>query len=306
MAPPDASNIPLDLDPFLRQTLELPEDPPEAWSAGDALYATARVRLASGRTVELDVGETNYVRGDHVLCENGQSLVFGTVAIAPRRTLIRNRPPRIVRRATPGDQAVEAQLRAREHAVAAHARKVVDSLGLQAKVVRAEATNGGQRFILYFSMDEKPDYRRFLQALGRGTRERIELRHIGARDAAKVIGGVGPCGLQLCCNTFLSDFAPVGIRMAKDQGLALNPQKISGVCGRLLCCLVYEEAFYRAQRKLVPRIGDMVMTPQGGGRVRDVDVLAMQVRVVLDSGEFMTSPVGDLAPMKKSHPPNAR
>ena len=123
-----------------------------------------------------------------------------------------------------------------------------------------------------------------------------EIRHVGARDAAKAIGGVGPCGLQLCCNTFLADFAPVSIRHAKEQGLALKPERVSGVCGRLMCCLVYEDAFYRSQRSLFPKPGKRVLTPKGEGRVRDVDVLARTVRVALTDAGVETFPVDALLP----------
>ncbi len=290
--------IPADLDPFLASALALPEDAPGA-DDGASLFLAVGLRLDDARIVDFDPGDVVYRKGERVVCEGVHGLAYGSVAIAPRRILSVLRLPRILRRATETDTTAEAKLRAREQVLWKQAKVVVRRANLPVKVVRAEAVHGGQRFHLYFSSEEKIQYRDLLRALGQVSRERIELRQVGARDAAKVIGGVGPCGLQLCCNTFLSDFAPVTIKMAKDQGLALNPQKVSGVCGRLLCCLVYEEAFYRAQRKLVPKVGERVTTAKGPGRVRDVDVLAMVVRVSLDSGEMLAVAAGELAIARK-------
>jgi cell fate regulator YaaT (PSP1 superfamily) len=145
--------------------------------------------------------------------------------------------------------------------------------------------------VVHAVAEERIDGRAFLRRLSAVTQARIELRVVGAREAAKQIGGVGPCGLQLCCSTFLEGFAPVTMKMAKDQGLAMTPQRVSGLCGRLLCCLVYEEAFYRQQREGLPKIGARVVTEQGPGRVRDVDVLSRKVSIQLESGEAVqTSP----------------
>jgi cell fate regulator YaaT (PSP1 superfamily) len=289
-----ASAIPSDRDlpAELLFELELPDEPPP--SRDETLVLAATVRHGDGRIVDHDAGDTLYARGDRVLCEAEAGLALGTVVVASRRMLDARRLPRIVRRANDGDTAAEARLRAREQVLFRSACDAVRALGLDAKVVRAEAVASGQRFLVYLAAEERLPYRDIVRALAQRSRERIEVRPLGARDTARLVGGVGPCGLQLCCNTFLSDFAPVSIRMAKDQGLALNPQKVSGVCGRLLCCLVYEEAYYRAQRKLVPKPGAIVQTPAGPARVREVDVLAMQARVTLESGEPATFAVAEL------------
>jgi cell fate regulator YaaT (PSP1 superfamily) len=285
----------------LAYELELPDDASDA-DDGALLYNAAGVRIDGGRLSDHDAGDAVYRKGDRVGCEISPDpkagIAWGVVVVPSRRILVKGRTlPRIVRRETGDDTQGLAKLRAREQALWAVAKRVVHESGLPVKVVRAEAIAGGQRLALYFASEEKSMFRDLLRVLAPATRERVEVRQIGLRDAAKVIGGVGPCGLQLCCNTFLSDFAPVSIKMAKDQGLGVNPQKLSGVCGRLLCCLVYEEAYYRAQRKLVPRPGERVTTKQGDGRVRDVDVLQMQVRVVLDSGELLTFEPADVTPV---------
>jgi cell fate regulator YaaT (PSP1 superfamily) len=226
--------------------------------------------------------------------KEARSLLVGVVVVPSRRTLVKGTLPRIVRPESMDDRNQEANLRAREQAATQAARQATALLGLALKVVRAEATNGGQTMVIYCASEERIPFGDLLSRLTQSTDERIELRQVGLRDASKVIGGVGPCGLQLCCNTFLSDFAPITIKMAKDQGLGVNPQKLAGLCGRLLCCLVYEEAYYRAQRQLVPRLGDRVGTDRGEGRVRDVDVLQMVVKVALDSGETVTRPLAEL------------
>jgi cell fate regulator YaaT (PSP1 superfamily) len=281
-----------EVPPWLAFEMELAAD--EAPPAGAVLRNVVGVRLETGRVIDFDAGDAVYRRGAEVICETEAGPAHGVVAVASRRKMVAAPLPRVSRQASFGDLATMAQLRAREQKIFALARHAVRESGVGVKVVRAEALSGGQRFAVYFASEEKFAFVDLLADLARRSGERVELRQIGLRDAAKVIGGVGPCGLQLCCNTFLSDFAPVTIKMAKDQGLGVNPQKLSGVCGRLLCCLVYEEAFYRAQRQRVPRLDDRVVTDQGEGRVRDVDVLDMTVTVTLDSGRTVTRPVDAL------------
>ena len=174
--------------------------------------------------------------------------------------------------------------------------EILRALNLPAKVLRVEISRTGQRVVVHLASEDRLELRELGRQLNNALRSRVEIRHVGARDAAKAIGGVGPCGLQLCCNTFLADFAPVSIRHAKEQGLALKPERVSGVCGRLMCCLVYEDAFYRSQRSLFPKPGKRVLTPRGEGRVRDVDVLARTVRVALTDGGMETFPVDELLP----------
>lgn len=283
----------VDEDPDFAHELALPEevsfDP-----TGLTLYHAAAVRFEASRLVEHDCGDVSYGRGERVVCETPNGIAWGEVVVPSRRTMLAAAPTRILRRVTSGDAAAEAHIREREQSVWRVAKDAARVLELPVKVVRAEAMNGGGKFVVYFASDSKLPFRDWLRSIGRTTRERVEVRQIGMRDAARLIGGVGPCGLQLCCNTFLSDFTPVGIKMAKEQGLTLNPQKVSGICGRLLCCLVYEEAHYRAGRKAMPEPGDSVVTPGGAGRVREVDVLQMRVSVALDTGDMASFPAKDV------------
>jgi len=277
----------------LAEELALPDDG-DFDGAGMTLYHATGVRFEVARILEHDGGDVSYARGDRVVCETSTGLVWGEVAVPSRRVLLRSAPPRILRRASAGDIASEAHVRAREQEVWKTTKAVASALQLPVKVVRAEALQGGAKFVVYFASESKTSFREWLRGIGARSREKVELRQIGMRDAARLIGGVGPCGLQLCCNTFLSDFTPVGIKMAKTQGLTLNPQKVSGMCGRLLCCLVYEEAHYRAGRLLLPEPGEVVSTESGRGRVREVDVLQMRVSVALERGETQTFAAADV------------
>ncbi len=237
--------------------------------------------LVGGRVVRCDAADMVLRRGELVMVDLDRSLVLATVVVGSRRRWGRSPTLRVGRRANEADQRAEADLRRREQLAYHTCGNRVRALDLPAKLVRTELSPSG-RITCYLASEDKLDLRELARELTRDlAAERIELRQIGIRDSTKVLGGVGPCGLQLCCNTFLQDFAPVSIRHAKDQALVLNPAKISGVCGRLMCCLVYEDAFYRARRKLLPKIGKRVMTPHGEGRVRDVDVLKQTARIEL-------------------------
>lgn len=246
------------------------------------LCAVATVRLGdAGASLRCDASGIPLRRGEAVVVETERGVEVGTVTAPPRRELLAQRPAaRCLRRAADADLRGEKKARLREAEAVRAANRAAEALRLPVKVVRAECGLGGGRTVIHLASEERVELRELAKRLSATLQGRVELRHVGVRDAAKAIGGVGPCGLQLCCNTFLSEFAPVSIRHAKEQGLALNPQRVSGVCGRLMCCLVYEDAFYRQQRSLFPKHGKRVMTPRGEGRVKDVDVLARVVRVL--------------------------
>ncbi|MGH6833402.1 MAG: PSP1 domain-containing protein [Methyloceanibacter sp.] len=175
-------------------------------------------------------------------------------------------------------------------------------LDLPIKVFRVE-TQPGRRLLVYFTSDDRIDLRDFLREVGSATNARIELRQIGARDEAKMIGGIGSCGLELCCSTWLPEMVPVSIKMAKDQGLVLNPTKVSGQCGRLKCCLVYEQATYAEMRKGLPKLGKRVITAFGEGRVVEVDVLRQRIRVATGPGEHHVLTADEVKPMFPSQVP---
>jgi cell fate regulator YaaT (PSP1 superfamily) len=217
------------------------------------------------------------------------------VAVPSAERPVRGPLLRIVRRADERDLArAEAHVE-RETAALATARDRAKAHGLAIKVFRVEILPG-DRSLFYFSTDQRVDFRELVRDLSELLHIRVELRQVGVRDEAKMVGGIGSCGRELCCTTFLPQFAPVSIKMAKNQNLALNPTKVSGQCGRLKCCLVYEEAMYVEARKNLPRIGRRVETPEGAGQVEDLNVLAGKVRVCFPDRPAQVFDAADLRP----------
>ncbi|MDQ0163434.1 PSP1 domain-containing protein [Bacillus alveayuensis] len=161
--------------------------------------------------------------------------------------------------------------------------KKVEEHGLEMKLVDVEYTFDRNKVIFYFTADGRVDFRELVKDLAAIFKTRIELRQIGVRDEAKMLGGIGPCGRMLCCSTFLGDFEPVSIKMAKDQNLSLNPTKISGLCGRLMCCLKYENDEYETAKEQLPDIGEMIDTPNGKGKVVGLNILERVLQVELVS-----------------------
>ncbi|MFO8079326.1 MAG: stage 0 sporulation family protein [Armatimonadota bacterium] len=194
----------------------------------------------------------------------------------------------VVRKATEDDlEHVEEQERREKQALKICAEKI-DQHNLPMKLIDASLSFDNTRLVFYFSADGRVDFRELVRDLAKTFRLRIELRQIGVRDEAKLLGGLGPCGRRLCCKTFMRDFEPVGIRVAKDQGLALNPNKISGLCDRLMCCLLFEHETYCALRGEMPSRGDKVITEHGPAIVRDVMLLKEQIEVELQDGTEVT------------------
>ena len=255
-----------------------PPRPGDPWGA--RLARVVHARLGENARIVLELPTGTLAPGSFVAWR-GQGTP-GTAHTLGWPSLVLD-PPRVdgvvLGPATDESLATVARLRSREQAVAEVGRRVLGELSVPAKVVRAEAEAGGARFVLLLVAEERVDFRTVLRAIGARTRERVELRVVGERDAARLVGGVGPCGLQLCCNTFLSDFAPVAVRMARDQGLPIHPERINGSCGRLLCCLVYEDAAYRASRAAVPKLGELCELNGVSVEVVGVDVLAGLVRL---------------------------
>jgi cell fate regulator YaaT (PSP1 superfamily) len=241
---------------------------------------TVGVKLhPTGRTYELDAGALTLRRGQQVVIQGEQGTEIGTVSVASApRPVAGGRLPRVVRVADQRDlERLEANERRAAEALA-FGRERVRERKLPVKMFRAEVHQSGKA-TFYFASENRIDFRDLVRDLSTELRLRVELRQVGVRDEAKMVGGIGSCGLELCCSTFLPRFAPVSIKMAKHQNLVLNPTKVSGQCGRLKCCLVYEEANYVEASKLLPKVGKRVSTPEGEGRVGDLDVLHGRVRV---------------------------
>jgi len=247
-----------------------------------AMVAGVRLR-PGGRVITCNAAGHSLRVGMRVMVQAERGTELGIVTVAPRERAVRGRVARIARIAderdqsrsrADGDRAADALMAARE--AAAH-------LKLAVKMFHAEVAENG-RATLYFASDARVELRDLARDLGNRLRLRIELRQVGVRDEAKMVGGIGSCGRELCCSTFLPRFAPVSIKAAKVQNIALTPSKVSGQCGRLKCCLVYEEANYVEAAKSLPRMGKRVETPDGIGRVGDLDVLRGKVRVLFQDG----------------------
>jgi cell fate regulator YaaT (PSP1 superfamily) len=242
-----------------------------------------------GRVYQFDAGGLELSPGDQVVVATARGTDFGTVVRADPAggDVPQGELKRVRRVATAADLERLAVNRAAEDEAKAACRGLVRELGLDMKVVAAEQTFEGGKLTVTFFAEERVDFRELLGKLSDRLGRRVELKQIGARDEARTVGGYGPCGRSLCCATFAGDQQPVSIRMAKDQNLPLNPTKISGCCGRLMCCLKYEHGVYVSFRQRAPRRGAHVKTPGGEGRV--IDLLAPTDSVTVDLGEGRTA-----------------
>ena len=230
---------------------------------------------------DLDIKEN-----DCVIVETSRGIEFGTVVSGIKEASAEDiiKPLKeVLRIATPDDIKHYNENREKEKKALSECEKKVKKHGLKMSLVDAEYTFDSSKLIFYFTADGRIDFRDLVKDLAIIFKTRIELRQIGVRDESKIIGSVGVCGRDICCSKFLSEFAPVSIKMAKEQGLSLNPTKISGICGRLMCCLKYEQDTYEEMLKYTPREGSLVKTPKGRGVVQFVSVLKGIVKVKLDS-----------------------
>lgn len=235
-----------------------------------------------------DPAGLNLEVNDYVVVETTRGLELGQVVIAPKQVLASDveKPLKpVVRKAEPEDVKRTEELEAKEREALVEGIKLVQKLNLPMKLLKAECNLDGSRVTIHFSAEERVDFREMVRELAARLRVRAELRQVGPRDEAKLIGGYGRCGRPLCCANFLCELAPVSIKMAKEQGLPLNPMKISGICGRLMCCLVYESEQYRIMREKLPKEGQLVTTASGAGKVIGTNPLTETVMVQLDESE---------------------
>jgi cell fate regulator YaaT (PSP1 superfamily) len=247
--------------------------------------------------------------GEYIIVETARGQEAGKVVIAPSEVSdqeIVGQLKQVARRATAIDLSQMIHYQVREQDAVSRCRAKVLEHGLPMKVVRAEYNYDGSRLLFFFTAEKRVDFRKLVQDLARSFRARIELRQIGVRDEAKLIGGVGKCGRCLCCVSWLADFEPVSIKMAKQQDLPLSPMEISGTCGRLLCCLSYENDHYAQMRQKLPRVGSFVDTARGRGKVVEVNVIQETVRVELEGQVFLDVPRDELgAPRTAERPERA-
>ncbi len=245
-----------------------------------AVRATVRVRFAlSGRTMDCDCGGLELRQGERVVVDDRRDSVLAVVLVATGMRQVAGALGRVIRRAEPRDVARAEQDRRLQQEALAFARERARGLGLPIKLFRTDLGGSSDRATFFFSCEERVDFRSLVRDLGAHLCLRVEMRQVGVRDESKITGGIGSCGRELCCATYLNHFAPVSIKMAKHQRLVLNPTKIAGQCSRLKCCLVYEDELYVEMSKGLPKAGKRVETPEGIGRVDDLDVLGGRVRV---------------------------
>ena len=260
-----------------------------------------RFRTA-GKIYFFSPGKFEVKRGDQVIVETARGVEFGNVVMGPKEVKdeeITQPLKTVIRLATEDDRRVEEKNRKKEKEAFQICLEKIHKHGLEMKLIDAEYTFDNNKVLFYFTADGRIDFRELVKDLAAVFRTRIELRQIGVRDETKIRGGIGICGRPLCCHTYLSEFAPVSIKMAKEQNLSLNPTKISGVCGRLMCCLTNEEETYEELNNNLPSAGEAVTTPEGlKGEVQSLSVLRQLVRVIVtldnDEKEIREYPAADL------------
>jgi len=248
----------------------------------------------AGRIYYFDPQRQSYTTGQYVIVETVRGIEAGRVVIASKKIAeseLSDPLKPILRLASEDELRQMLSFKGKEKEALVECAKHVTQHQLPMKLVEAEYNFDGSRLTFYFTAEERVDFRALVRDLAATFHTRIELRQIGARDQAKLQGGVGPCGKTLCCSSWITEFGVVSIKMAKEQGLPLNPAKISGVCGRLLCCLSYENENYIQAKQLMPQIGTMLNTPGGPGRVVSVNVPQESVEVLLESGVTIQVPV---------------
>ncbi len=240
----------------------------------------------TGKTYYFAPGNVTAKIGDSVIVETARGIEFGSVGLGNRHVPASEIVPplrSVIRIATEADIVKHSEISVKEReAYTICAEKIIEH-GLGMKLIEAEYTFDESKLIFYFSADGRVDFRELVKDLASVFRTRIELRQIGIRDEAKLLGGLGVCGRPFCCTTFLSDFVQVSIKMAKEQNMSLNSSKISGTCGRLMCCLKYEHEVYEEEIKLTPPVDSKVKTPEGTGLVRETSPLTGKIKVVMDS-----------------------
>ena len=273
----------------MEDQITIPEQ--EAAPATSANAEVVDIQFRPGQKIYFfDPDGMSFVPGDHVIIDTARGAEFGYVTGGNHRIPERDvvAPLRkVLRRASAQDEKTHEENRAKEARAYEICLQKIESHGLDMQLVSAEYAFDGSKILFYFTADERVDFRELVKNLAAVFHTRIELRQIGVRDESKMLGGLGICGRPFCCSTFLGDFQPVSIKMAKEQNLSLNPTKISGTCGRLMCCLKYEQEAYEDLLRTTPRVGAPVQTTDGSGVVSEVSLLTGMLKVQLDKDSDM-------------------
>ena len=259
----------------------------------------------AGRVYYFDPTDIELKVSDHVVVKTTRGLELGQVVIAPEQVLaseVETPLKPVVRKAEPEDIERAQEFKETEREALSECGKLIAKLNLPMKLLSAEYNFDGSRLTFFFSAAERVDFRELLRELAKRFKTQVQLRQVGPRDETKLIGGFGRCGRPLCCMSFLSEFAPVSIKMAKAQDLPLNPMKISGVCGRLLCCLTYENEQYQAMKEKLPKKGQRVSTASGVATVVGGNPLKETVLVKLESEATLELPLSEITIENKQSP----
>jgi len=252
---------------------------------------TCKVYYFDSAGIELEVG-------DHVVVKTSRGMELGYVVIAPGQVLaseVDESLKPVMRKAEPDDIKQAEELDAKVEEALIECGKMIGELQLPMKVLSAEYNLDGNRLTFFFSAEDRVDFRELVRRLTNRFKVRVELRQVGSRDEAKLVGGIGRCGRPLCCASFLTEFTPVSIKMAKEQDLPLNPMKISGVCGRLMCCLAYEGEQYRIMKEKMPKVGQRVSTHMGEATVVGSNPLKETVLVELENEATAELPLSEVS-----------
>lgn len=260
----------------------------------------------AGKIYYFDPSDIEINKNDFVIVETARGIEFGQVVVGPKQVLeedIVSPLKSVIRIATEEDENRHTENKVKEKEALEVCMEKIQKHNLDMNLVDVEYTFDNNKVIFYFTADGRVDFRELVKDLAAVFKTRIELRQIGVRDEAKMLGGIGPCGRSLCCSTWLGDFEPVSIKMAKDQSLSLNPAKISGICGRLFCCLKYEYDVYAQILQKLPNIGSIVLTPDGEGTVVESNVILEFVKVRINNlkdnnGEAKTYFLHDVTKIK--------
>jgi len=258
--------------------------------AGVRLHQAGKVYYFDAAGIPLEVN-------DDVVVETSRGQELGKVVISPKQAILSEiteplKP--VIRKAQAEDIEKAQQQQGKATNAIAKCRELVEKLNLPMKPISTQYNLDGSHLTIFFSAEKRVDFRELVRELSRNLKTRVELRQVGARDEAKLIGGLGKCGFPLCCATFLSEFEPVSIRMAKEQDIALNPMKTSGICGRLLCCLGYEYEQYRAMKEKLPPLRQEVSTALGNAKVVSCNPLKETVTVELETGVTVELPLSQI------------
>jgi len=275
-------------------------EPPDSGAQKPRRIVGVQFRQAAAIIYDFDAAGLPLAHGDCVIVETERGEALGWTVGEPqeREPHTEGELRRVLRLAGPTDETKRCGLLCREKEALRYCAQKARQLQLPMKVVAVEWVHSGEKATFYFSAEERIDFRTLVKDLAQHFRLRVEMRQVGPRDEAKITGALGPCGRETCCSSWMRSFGLVSIRMAKDQGLAINPSKVTGVCERLLCCLAHEQDTYRDLRRKLPRVGKQVVTPRGPGRVIDLQVLSEKVRVQLEGvDEWTVFPASEVRPV---------